>query len=116
MTRTSLLRRAAATLLLSIAAYISFCFASLDHPFFGLVVMTPLLAALPFPGRPTAGPGGRFLYVLLAFTTLTHAVFFGEDRYHLVITPVLCILAAAALRRGHAPAAGSSIAGSPSFD
>lgn len=107
--------RTQATLLLSMAAYISFCFASLDHPFFGLVVMTPLLAALPFPGRPTAGPGGRFLYVLLAFTTLTHAVFFGEDRYHLVITPVLCILAAAALRRGHDPATGSLVSGSPSL-
>jgi hypothetical protein len=28
---------------------------------------------------------------------LTHAVFFGEDRYHVVITPALCVLAACAL-------------------
>jgi hypothetical protein len=33
---------------------------------------------------------------------LAHAVFFGEDRYHMVATPVLCLLAAAALR-GPAP-------------
>ena len=41
----------------------------------------------------------RLCVVLLATTALTHAVFFGEDRYHLVVTPVLAILAAGALRR-----------------
>jgi len=35
---------------------------------------------------------------LLATTLVTHAVFFGEDRYHVVVTPVLALLAAAALR------------------
>ena len=35
---------------------------------------------------------------LVAATALVHAVFFGDDRYHIVITPVLCVLAAAALR------------------
>jgi hypothetical protein len=30
---------------------------------------------------------------------LTHAGFFGEDRYHVVIAPALCLLAAYALRR-----------------
>jgi len=35
---------------------------------------------------------------LLATTILTHAVFFGEDRYHVVVTPILAILAAGALR------------------
>jgi archaellum biogenesis protein FlaJ (TadC family) len=35
---------------------------------------------------------------LIATTVLTHAIFFGEDRYHMVATPVLCLLAAAALR------------------
>jgi hypothetical protein len=36
---------------------------------------------------------------LLATTLVTHAVFFGEDRYHAVVTPVLALLAAAAMRR-----------------
>jgi hypothetical protein len=36
---------------------------------------------------------------LVATTALTHAVFFGDDRYHIVISPALCLLAAAALRR-----------------
>jgi hypothetical protein len=35
---------------------------------------------------------------LLATTAITHAVFFGEDRYHVVVTPVFAMLAAAALR------------------
>lgn len=91
-------------LLLSTAAYASYCYASPEHPFFALMVMTPLVAILPFPGRPSAGPCGRMLFALLLVTTLTHAIFFGEDRYHLVISPVLCVLAAGALRLRATPA------------
>jgi len=63
-----------------------------------LAVLAPLLAALPLPGRPTQGAAGGYLLSLLAVTALTHVVFFGEDRYHLVVTPLLCILAAATFR------------------
>jgi hypothetical protein len=31
-------------------------------------------------------------------TAFTHVVFFGEDRYHLFLSPLLCVVAAAALR------------------
>ena len=68
------------------------------HPFFWLVVLTPLVPVLQLPGRPWLGPAGRGLLGLLAATSATHAVFFGDDRYHLVVAPALCILAAAALR------------------
>ena len=76
-------------------------YAALDdnHPFYLLAVLAPLIAALPMlPGAPKQGPAGSYLLVLIAATALTHVVFFGEDRYHLVVSPVLCILAAAALR------------------
>ena len=91
-------------LLLSLVAYASYSFANPVHPFFGLMVMVPFLALLPFPGRRSNGPGGRAMFALLFATTLTHAIFFGEDRYHLVISPVLCILAAGALRQKSKPA------------
>ncbi len=91
-------------LLLSIASYASYCFATPEHPFFALIIMAPIIAALPFPGRLSLGPAGRFLYWLLFSVSLTHAMFFGEDRYHLVISPVLCVLAAGALRLRHDPA------------
>jgi 4-amino-4-deoxy-L-arabinose transferase-like glycosyltransferase len=68
------------------------------HPFYLLAVLTPLLAALPIPGRPAQNAAGGYLLSLLAVTALTHVVFFGEDRYHLVVTPLLCMLAAAAMR------------------
>jgi hypothetical protein len=45
-----------------------------------------------------------YLAFVVASVAATHAVFFGEDRYHMVATPALCILAAAALRRPDAPA------------
>lgn len=92
-------------LLLAVVAATSYAFADLRHPFFWLPTLLPLAALLPLPGRPRHGPVGRYLFGALAVTALTHAVFFGDDRYHLVVTPVLCILAAAALRREGEPAA-----------
>lgn len=92
-------------LLLAVVAATSYAFADIRHPFFWLPTLLPLAALLPLPGRPRHGPVGRYLFGALAVTALTHAVFFGDDRYHLVVTPVLCILAAAALRREGEPAA-----------
>ena len=82
-------------LVLGITAY---AWLSDTHPFYPLAVLTPLLATLPIPGRPAQGDAGGYVLSLLAVTALTHVVFFGEDRYHLVVTPLLCMLAAGALR------------------
>ncbi|MES1179335.1 MAG: glycosyltransferase family 39 protein [Myxococcales bacterium] len=83
-------------LLVGIGAYASL---GDTHPFYVLAVLAPLIAAFPMiPGAPEQGPTGYYLLALLAATALTHVVFFGEDRYHLVVSPMLCILAAAALR------------------
>jgi 4-amino-4-deoxy-L-arabinose transferase-like glycosyltransferase len=72
---------------------------SVTHPLYLFALLLPLVAVLPLPGRPEQGAVGRYLIALFAATSLTHAVFFGEDRYHLIMTPALCLLAAAALRR-----------------
>ena len=69
-----------------------------SHAFYLLVVLAPIVAALELPGRPAQGKAGRYLLGLIAATALTHVIFFGEDRYHLVLTPLFCILAAGALR------------------
>jgi 4-amino-4-deoxy-L-arabinose transferase-like glycosyltransferase len=81
-----------------------FAFLDLQHPFYLLVVLTPLIGFVPLPGRPRQEPVGWYLLGLIAVTALTHAVFFGDDRYHLLVTPVLCLLAAAALRPSRAAA------------
>lgn len=105
---TSAHRRVAAytqgALLLAAAALVSYCFSTPEHPFFALVLLCSALALLPLPGRPSFGPVGRYLHAVLLATTFTHAVFFGEDRYHLVVTPVLCLLAASALLTEFRPA------------
>lgn len=75
-----------------------------QHPFHWLVVAAPLLACLPLPGRPELHAFGRVAMATVALTALTHVVFFGEDRYHLFLSPLLCILAASALRVARAPA------------
>jgi 4-amino-4-deoxy-L-arabinose transferase-like glycosyltransferase len=90
--------------LASVAALGLWGFVDIDHPFYPLAVLPVLLAVLPLPGRPAQGPAGRMLLGLLAATALTHALFFGDDRYHLVVTPALCLLAAAALRHPREPA------------
>jgi hypothetical protein len=79
------------------------------HPFWPLAVAIPALAAAPLPGRPRTGGVIGYLAFAVASVLLTHAVFFGEDRYHVVVTPALCILAACALRAapGRGAAAGT---------
>ncbi|MCC6215677.1 MAG: glycosyltransferase family 39 protein [Polyangiaceae bacterium] len=74
-------------------------FASDEHPFWPLPTLLPLVAALPLPGRPRVGPVLAWALGLLAITSATHVVFFGDDRYHLIVTPALALLAAAAGRR-----------------
>ncbi|MCK6586269.1 MAG: glycosyltransferase family 39 protein [Polyangiaceae bacterium] len=64
-----------------------------------LAVAIPVLWALPLPGAPSRGGVLGYLAFTVATVCVTHAVFFGEDRYHIVTTPVICILAACTLRR-----------------
>jgi hypothetical protein len=68
------------------------------HPFWLLPVATTLLLVLPDSGRRELTPLFCWVALCLVGTIVTHAVFFGEDRYHVVVTPLVCLLAAAALR------------------
>jgi hypothetical protein len=70
-----------------------------ERPLFWIGVVIPLLGVARLPGAPPINDGLRYSFGLLAITSLTHVAFFGDDRYHLAISPVFCILAAAALRR-----------------
>jgi hypothetical protein len=69
------------------------------HPFYFLAVLVPVAGFLPLPGRPPLGRVGRYLLGVVASTSLVHAVFFGDDRYHLVTSWAFCLLAAAMFRR-----------------
>jgi hypothetical protein len=85
-------------LLGGVALLLTYCFQSVEHPFYVPLAILPLLALLPLPGRPAPHPAFSVLMALLFLTSVSHAIFFGEDRYHMVIAPVLCLLAASALR------------------
>jgi len=85
-------------LLALVVGYSSFAFVSDEHAFYPLLVLAPLIAFLPLPGRPPLTGAAGFAQGAILATSITHAVFFGEDRYHLVITPLLCMLAALAFR------------------
>lgn len=69
------------------------------HAFWPLALVLIGLGALPLPGAPVRTGVLGYLVFAVASVAVTHAIFFGEDRYHLVITPALCVLAASALRR-----------------
>jgi hypothetical protein len=85
--------------LLAAAAALGLLGLSSDSPFFWpLALFAATVPWLPLPGRPGSPPAILLGVALLATTAITHAVFFGEDRYHIVVTPVLALLAAAALR------------------
>ncbi len=73
----------------------------------GSVVVWPLAALLsvvpwlPLPGAPPRPAAIGASVVFLGSVCLTHILFFGEDRYHVVASPVLCLLAAAAFRKAN---------------
>lgn len=73
-----------------------------------VAVLACLAPWLPLPGAPPRN-GALLGVVAVALTTLiTHAVFFGEDRYHLVATPAFAILAAGLFRRSGEGAEGAA--------
>jgi len=76
-----------------------------DAPrFWPLVVGGAILPWLPLPARPALPDALKLALVLVGTTIVTHAVFFGEDRYHVVLTPVFCVLAASAFRESEGEA------------
>jgi hypothetical protein len=85
-------------LLVVAAGLVALAFAVDVPTFWPVAVFVSVVPWLPLPGRPDVPPALLLGVALLATTVLTHAVFFGEDRYHIVVTPVLALLAAAALR------------------
>jgi hypothetical protein len=89
--------------LLALAVVLALVGVSSDTPvFWPLAIFAATVPWLPLPGRPGSPPALLLAVALLATTAITHAVFFGEDRYHVVVTPVLALLAAAAMRPAQA--------------
>jgi hypothetical protein len=85
--------------LLAVAAALgALAFASASPSFWPLAIFAAVVPWLPLAGHPPRKPAMEQALGLLATTIAMHAVFFGEDRYHVVVTPVLALLAAAALR------------------
>jgi 4-amino-4-deoxy-L-arabinose transferase-like glycosyltransferase len=84
--------------LLLVAGLACMGFAGDAHAFWPLAVALVVLPVLPLPGAPPRGGLVAYLTFLVATVAAVAIVFFGEDRYHMVATPALCLLAACALR------------------
>jgi len=100
-------RAAQVALLGALLLFSAYALSLPERPLFWVGVAVPLLGLLRLPGAPPLNPGLRYLFGLLAVTSLTHMLFFGDDRYHLAVSPAFCLLAAAAFRR---PAAAAEVA------
>jgi hypothetical protein len=87
------------------AGLVALAFMADTPTFWPIAAFVAIVPWLPFPGRPDVRPALLLAIALMATTVVTHAVFFGEDRYHVVVTPVLALLAAGALRARHAASA-----------
>jgi hypothetical protein len=102
-------------LLAGLAVFSAYALSLPERPLFWIGVMIPLFGLLRLPGAPPTNDTFRYLFGLLAVTSLTHMIFFGDDRYHLAISPVFCLLAAAAFRqpaRASAPVSRFTLAAS----
>ncbi len=93
--------------LAALAVFCAYALSVPERPLFWIGVLIPVLGLVRLPGAPPLSAGLRYLFGLLAVTSLTHMLFFGDDRYHLAISPALCILAAAAFRRSALPSASA---------
>jgi 4-amino-4-deoxy-L-arabinose transferase-like glycosyltransferase len=66
--------------------------------FWPLAVAIALLGAFRRSSGPRRSSVGVFVTWMFASFVLVHVVFFGEDRYAVPLIPLMCLLAAAALR------------------
>lgn len=87
-----------AAVLAALLLYVAYAVSLPERPLYWVGVLIPVLGLLRLPGAPALNPGLLYLFGLLAVTSLTHMIFFGDDRYHLAVSPVFCLLAAAAFR------------------
>ena len=99
-------RRTPPTLLafLAVGLLAFYAAATPSHPFWPLATLIPVIALWRWR-RLT--PPVLFAAGAIASVALTHAVFFGEDRYHMVVTPLLALLAVCAFGPS-APAVAST--------
>jgi hypothetical protein len=100
---------AQAALLALLVGFSAYALAQPERPMYWIAALLPVLGLLRLPGSPPLGAGLAYLYGTIAVTSLTHMIFFGDDRYHLAISPMLCLLAAAAFRRPMASSEQESI-------
>ena len=85
-------------LLVAAGALAALAFNAESPVFWPLAVFAAVVPWLPLRGRPELRPAMVLALFFLVTVIVTHAVFFGEDRYHVVVTPVLAMLAAASAR------------------
>ncbi len=69
-----------------------------EHRLWPLSILIPLAALIPKKRPPARAGITAFLSLFVGSVALTHAVFFGEDRYHVVLIPALALLAASIFR------------------
>jgi hypothetical protein len=86
-------------LTITLLALATRCFDPSAPSVWPLGVAACVLPIIPLPGAPKRSGAELGVAALILTTLATHAIFFGEDRYHLAATPAFIILACGLGRR-----------------
>ena len=84
-----------------------------NSEYWPLAVAIVITGLVHRPKSPQLGPAGVALLTSVLLVMVTHVLFFGEDRYHVRLIPVLCLFVAAVGRPSHRAhdASGSAATG-----
>ncbi len=93
----------------AVAMLATYCWWQDDPPFYLLAAAIGIGALWPIPALSDHPPVFCWAALAMLGTIATRIAFFGEDRYHVVVTPMLCLLAAAFLRRAEHPSHISAV-------
>ncbi|PIE06096.1 MAG: hypothetical protein CSA75_01330 [Sorangium cellulosum] len=87
-----------AVLRAALAAVVAYAWSARMPTFWPLAIAIVFTALIPRPSSPRLGRVGLMIVASLVIFIVTHIVFFGEDRYHVPLLPMICMLAAGAFR------------------
>jgi hypothetical protein len=78
-----------------LAGLVAYAWFSNTHAFWPLAIGIALTGLFPRKSAPAIGPVGLWIAANFALFILLHVAFFGEDRYHVPLIPLMCLLCAA---------------------
>lgn len=81
-----------------VAGFVAYAWSEDQPSFWPLAICIVATGLIPRKSAPALGTAGMALTISFLLFVVTHVIFFGEDRYHVRLIPMMCLLAAACFR------------------